>query len=1146
MGLNQKQQEAVDYLNGPLLVLAGPGTGKTQLLSAKVAHILEATDALPENILCLTFTEAGANNMRERLLSMVGPEAGKVSIHTYHAFGSDILAQYKNYAENFDRNLDEPIDTVTQYKIVSNILNGLDPHDILKTTDASDIISTISEAKSARLNADQLRLIAETNLKDTEAMNPRLSEVLKGITRGMKYFDGKEIYLRAAEIIAEYTSSVPITAKVEKEANVILLALNDAFETEEAKEKPSISGLTAWRNKFFEKDKNDNYRLKNFIANKKLFSLAHVMDEYEKYLEENKLFDFTDMIEQAVKILKEDDGFRFTLQERYQYILLDEFQDTNPSQFELIRLVAAPEKPDIMAVGDDDQAIFAFQGANASNLIDFQNEYNAYQITLTENYRSTSEILEISRKIADQIDGSFAKKRGVNKTLSSVRNDEILSESERNIPQVNRHEFKAADAEYAWVAKRINDLIERGEKQSDIAIITPKHKYITPLLPYLKAYEKINIAYEKRENVLEDEYIHQLTTLARFIYEVANGENPAYRLLEILTFPFFQIPAIDAVNALKSFYGDTRGALEYLSNSSSDNLRIVASWLAEMVAKSYDTPLELFLNYLVGSAPLEVDLKEKSEVIEEKTIVDGEEVKLETPNNIHRVLFRSAFLSFYAGNETDFKAYNLYENLAVLREHIRAHVKAEKPRLKDFIDFLDDYEAAGEAILNTSPYQDSSDSVQIVTAHKSKGLEYKHVFIIATDDLSWGNSKGNNNMLSLPKNLEMIRHTGHTEDECLRLFFVAITRAKKTLTMTNSKQDFSGKAPKRLEYLKEYEVNDNEVCSPLLRNTDVIEHNEELSDTEREENLEKHWISSYMHLEPELKAILEKSVEHFTMNASALTTFIDIVYAGPIEFYKRYILNGPSEPATSSMAFGTLIHSVFENVTNKKLSNNEALEFFKSEVEKLDLSDDEKKNMLEQGEIAVKESLNAFRDILIPTNDSIKAKAEVNLHAEHLMFNEIPITGKIDHININEETKEIEIYDFKTGGFHKEKWESHATLYKYALQLIFYKLLLNMSPTYGKYKVTRAHILFVNPSNNDLAMNELEGTEADLVHDKVYEFNDIEEADFKSLLTAVYRHIKALDFIDEGSPLAVYSDTTKRIKDIREFCELIKGTDIAK
>jgi DNA helicase-2/ATP-dependent DNA helicase PcrA len=1119
---NARQQEAIEYLNGPLLVLAGPGTGKTQLLSEKVKFILENTDANPENILCLTFTEAGASNMRERLLKIVGPTASGVNIHTYHAFGSDILAQYKNYAENFDRNLDEPIDQVTQYKIINNIISELPVTDILKTNEVKDIISTIAEAKSARLTAEDLKLIAETNITDTEKMNPRVSEILKEVQARMPVNDAREIYTRVGAVIAEFTSSAPITGKIQKEANNFLLSLNDVFEKLDAAEKPSVSLLTSWRNSLFEKDKNNNYRFKNYISNKKLLSLANVYAKYEAYLEENKLFDFSDMIEQAVRILKTDDGFRFTLQERYRYILLDEFQDTNPSQFELIRLVADPEKPDIMAVGDDDQAIFEFQGANASNLYDFQNEYNAKVVELTENYRSISEILDFSRKIGDQIEGSFAKKRGFTKTLTSVRNDEILAGEQPGKTHIKRHEFKAADAEYAWVASEVNKLVLAGEKQSDIAVITQKHKYVTDLLPYLKSYDNINIAYEKRENVLEDEHIMQITTLCRFIYELASGQNPAYRLLEILTFPFFQIPAIEAITSMQSYYGDTRSALEYLKNSTNENIQKVAYFLAELVAKSYNTPLELFIDYLVGTTPFEI-------------LVPGSE----TP-----IIYQSNFIKFYTGdNKTSFKTYNLYENLSVLREHIRSHVTAEKPRLADFINFLDDYEAAGEAILNTSPYQDSTNSVQIITAHKSKGLEYKHVFMIAVDDLSWGNSKGNNNKLTLPLNLQSIRHTGHTEDECLRLFFVAITRAKKTLVMTNSKQDFAGKSPKRLQYLQEYEESENDVRSPLLLDSNIVEHYEELPEDEKRENIKKHWMANYLSPTPELLPILRKKVENYRFNATALTTFIDIAYAGPITFYERYVIDGPREPADNSMVFGTLIHAVFEETTNNKLSDEAALEFFKSEVEKLDLDDATKADVLARGKISVKESLKAFREILTPSDGKV-AKAEVNLSREYPMLGNIPLTGKIDHINIDEQNKTIEIYDFKTGGFHKEKWESHPTLYKYALQLEFYKLLLNNSPTYSKYKVTRAHILFVSPNTRDVITNELEGTSNDLVFDKVYEFTDESDKDARDLIAAVYSHIQMLDFIDEDSPLAVYPDTTRKIKDIKDFCDLVKNTQI--
>ncbi|MBQ5811971.1 UvrD-helicase domain-containing protein, partial [Candidatus Saccharibacteria bacterium] len=149
MGLNARQKQAVEYLDGPLLVLAGPGTGKTQLLSEKVAYILKNTDTNPENILCMTFTETGAANMRERLKSIIGTDGAKVNINTYHAFGSDILAQYKNYAVDYDRRLDAAIDEVTQFKIVKEIQDGLNGRDILRGDAVKDITAVISAAKSA-------------------------------------------------------------------------------------------------------------------------------------------------------------------------------------------------------------------------------------------------------------------------------------------------------------------------------------------------------------------------------------------------------------------------------------------------------------------------------------------------------------------------------------------------------------------------------------------------------------------------------------------------------------------------------------------------------------------------------------------------------------------------------------------------------------------------------------------------------------------------------------------------------------------------------------------------------------------------------------------------------------------------------------
>ena len=166
------------------------------------------------------------------------------------------------------------------------------------------------------------------------------------------------------------------------------------------------------------------------------------------------------------------------------------------------------------------------------------------------------------------------------------------------------------------------------------------------------------------------------------------------------------------------------------------------------------------------------------------------------------------------------------------------------------------------------------------------------------------------------------------------------------------------------------------------------------------------------------------------------------------------------------------LHSIFEMVTREKLSDTAALERLQAEVAKISLEEVEKAELLAQAQESLKKSLAEFGDILRYDN----ARAEVNLSPERLNFNGVPLTGKIDHIAIDEDAKTIEVYDFKTGKYHPEKWNSHPTLYKMRLQLGFYKLLLNLSPTYRNYEVKAGHILFVTPDKKD-----------DKVRDKIYE-----------------------------------------------------------
>lgn len=1098
MPLNAEQKAAVEYLDGPLLVLAGPGTGKTQLLSAKVAYILQNIDVNPENILCLTFTDAGAENMRARLQSMIGKAALDVNIHTYHAFGSNILDRYKNYAETLDRQLDSAIDETTQYKIIYEIQKSLPAMDILKNADVKDILSTIGNAKAARLTADDLRQIANQNIQDSLDLSSEISPVLLSLKPREKFQVAVDsVYQPILEILLKHSSTTPIVVSVERIANILARDLSQAITESSAEEKPKIKKLSDWKTKNFEvwvrdpkHPEDKSYRLKDHIANKKLASLANIMEKYEQKLHEDGLFDFNDMIECAISYLKKDDGFRMQLSELFQYVLLDEFQDTNASQFELIKLLTDYEKPVVMAVGDDDQAIFEFQGANASNLRDYQEHYNAKVITLLDNYRSTGEVLGLSRKLAEQIQDSFAKNYQINKTLRSIK--DLSGAQHAPVPKVTRHEFPGSVAEYYWIAQEIRRLVDEGEDPTEIAIIAPKHKNIAPILPYLKS-QNLDVTYEKRDNILLDPKISQIINLAKFIHRLASREQPVESLLEILSYDFWQIPPHIALSAVERKWGTDKTVLDYLAGD--PQLEEVAQLLASLATISTTAPLELWLDYLIGNAPLNTQ--------------------------------NSPLLAYYQSHSSEAELLEFYENLATLRQKVLAHARNLHPEspdyiphLADFVDTINDFELSQTPIMRISIYRDSSQAIQVMTSHKSKGLEFKHVFLTSVDDAAWGKSTGNNNKLTLPKNLTYIRHTGITDDEQLRLFFVAITRAKESLIMTSSIHNEEGGEIKRLRYLSESSRADAEQLSPyLLKQVQkIISHENDLSTAQKIETMRLNWISAYHKLEPKTMEILRERMKEYRVSATDLTNFIDIIYSGPQEVYRSRVLRAPSEPANFSICYGNILHTVFEQVTTQGIDDAAAIELFKSESKKAILSDKEKQELLEKGERSLKIALAEFNEVLRHPG----AKAEVNLSAEHLNFEGVPLTGKVDHIEVDPEAKTIEIYDYKTGNYHKEKWDSQPSLYKYRLQLGFYKILLNLSLNYRNYKVTRGHILFVTPDEDGR------------VYDKVYEYDDADEEELKKIMQAVYRELVTLNFVDDDE-LFIEADKTRSMKKVKEF-----------
>ena len=399
--LNTAQREAVDHIDGPLMVVAGPGTGKTELLSMRAANILKSTDTLPSNILCLTFTESGAAAMRERLAQIIGADAYKVAIHTFHSFGQEIISRHNEYFYNGARF--QPASDVEIYELIRSLFETLSHNNPLASmmngeyTYLKDTLTCISELKRAGLTSDELLAVLDDDERILDSTEPALSELFSSrISKSTK--DGlTPVAMKAA---ASATSKLPpaITPLFEP------LALSISHAVDEAEDTESTKPVTAWRNAWMEKDSTGKFVFKDRKRIDRLRAASFIYHQYVATMQERMLYDFDDMVLEVVHALEVIDELRFNLQEQYLYIMVDEFQDTNLAQSRILESLtnnpASEGAPNIMVVGDDDQAIYSFQGAEISNIMRFRDRYETTKlVVLTDNYRSTSTVLDHARAV---------------------------------------------------------------------------------------------------------------------------------------------------------------------------------------------------------------------------------------------------------------------------------------------------------------------------------------------------------------------------------------------------------------------------------------------------------------------------------------------------------------------------------------------------------------------------------------------------------------------------------------------------------------------------------------------------------------------------------------------------------------------------
>lgn len=1081
--LNDKQRQAVDEIEGPLLVIAGPGTGKTQLLSARVARIMQQTDTLPQNILCLTFTENGALNMRERLTQFIGQAAYDVQISTYHAFGREIIGRFPEYFAQL--RLQSPIEKLGQHEIISQLVEQMSYLNPLKQTQyhLGDLISTISDIKRALLTSESLHKVADENLAFLNKTNTQIKQIFadftsmpRNVTQALQYFE------QVQSLLAKYDTS-DSTSLYGSLRDLLLQELTEALELSETeKTKP----LTKWKNKWLVKDVNNTFILDGTLAAKRIHAIADVLDAYQAELTKRGLYDFDDMILQAVYALQNNDDLKFTLQEQYLYILLDEFQDTNAAQAKLVQLLSdnpvSEGRPNVMAVGDDDQAIYAFQGAHISNMLDFAKNYrDTTVISLDRNYRSHTNIISsaqnISSQIAQRLTDSF---KDVTKNL--IASNESLPPH----AQILRQDFMSSPAQSDWIAKKINNLIsDGGVVPSEIAVLAPKHRCLEPVIAHLN---KLNIPlrYEKRENILEAPIIKQLLAMSELVIALGENNEASANALwpEVLSFEFWQIP-IATIWQLSWAVSDSKGELNWSKLLTQDEkLRPIAMFMKSLGTLHQTETMEIMLDYLIGSNELEIT----------------DEI---TPQ------YLSPLRAYYTNENMQSKnpdvLYQTLSHLTVLRNNLREYQATREDTfyLTDLLHYVALYKTADERMINTSPYNQHSESVQVMTVYKAKGLEFKHVFLLDMQDEVWGeSSRGNGNKLTLPANLTPIRHAGATEDERLRILFVAMTRAKIGLYLTSYRQSYSGKLTKRLKYLDEQEQADSGFKSLVLPETNqtILTGDDTVPDLV---TMTTNWQSVHSGglAQTQLRDLLQERITNYKLSPTHLNTFIDTEHGGPQVFLMNTLLRFPQAPSASGQ-FGNAIHETLEwlqqqlNRTARLPDTENAVEYFTKVMRSQHLSQDETERLIERG----KHALNAF---IAQRGSGFKANdvPEYNFSREGVLLGKALLSGKIDKLIVDRKAKTIEVIDYKTGKPH-EKWESSLKLHKYKQQLYCYKILVEASHTFAGYKVIGERLEFIEPDANGK------------IHTLELKFNEKEFIKTKLLLQAMWQRVQTLDFPD--------------------------------
>ena len=1028
--LNSEQKIAVDTIDGPVMVIAGPGSGKTELLSLHIANILHRDMVTPNQILCLTFTDSGASNMRDRLKQTIGNDANRVSIYTFHSFAAKIMEEYKEYFYNAN---DYKVSSeAVKNQILDNIFQSLphinplsSHHSEFGFTYFKSVKERISLIKRAGFNAntymdlinrDQDNLLSIQKIIDDNWPRTRLS-------------------IKELQFVTEITNQLALIHD-SIYTQIYCAELNKAKD--EAMENGKTEPIRKWKEKnLVQIQGSSNYLLKEVEDKNKIQAMAYIYFEYEKKMNEAGYYDFDDMIIQLANVLNSNDNLLANLAEQYQYIMIDEFQDTSDAQLNIVysicNHVVNEGRPNICVVGDDDQSIYKFQGAEINNVSNFRTKYtNVKVITLKYNYRSTQNIIDLSHNIAELSSERLTHKyKDINKSMFA--NNDMLGE-------IKTVSFLSTDEEYLHTVNEIVKILDENKEKS-IAVIARNNSSLKDISAHLNSHD-INYEFIYKDNVLQMDFILNILNILKYVQSIYN--NNSINRDDIL------------IQILRAKYWNVKR--EVLFSISHQVKSKSTSWLQAIKDNEYTNYIYNNIMYI-------------AEIVESKSLI----------NTIHDIVNIQEFRNYYFDKENK---YEYYKALAALRALYEA---IEEYDGENILEFLQIYEKYNLPIMINVP-SNTLAKVVLLTAHRAKGLEFDYVFIIDADDKIW--SKNNRpNIAPVPKYLrQLLSPIEEDDNDSIRLFFVAASRARSNLFI------YSVKGITRF------------LPNELSSDTKILEMNNDNKILAIENSI----VDSQYSLDE--SNVLRQLLTNYQMSPTHFNNYLS--ENGPQYFLEVNLLRFP-QPIDITGLYGSAIHSTIEyiimeyKIKKLKPTLEQTLDNFKVRMERERYDKAEIHKFMVRGMDVLR---NFYDKRLLNLIDTVNSDGdiEVNLAGDHIVYTdeggrEAHITGKLDFIYIDNTdggVGVINVLDWKTGKT-LHSWDKgldvnekdKALRYKY--QLMFYKMLIEHSHRYSRYKVGKLGLQFVEDKD---------------IFTLYYEHDEVEYAKFCTLVLDTYENIINLKF----------------------------------